>query len=331
MVPGEDPEPTEEKKGHLTIEKVTTSKAAAEDGKYALGEEISYKITVLNDGNLTITDIEVTDDLTGDKWTIKSLAPKASEEFETKYTVTEEDVLAGEVLNVATAKGTSPDPDEPDVPVVPGEDPEPTEEKKSHLTIEKVTTSKAAAADGKYALGEEIAYKITVLNDGNVTISNIEVTDDLTGDKWTIASLAPKTSEEFTTKYTVTEEDVLKGEVLNVATAKGTDPEGEDPEVVPGEDPEPVNQIFKLTIKYRYSDGRQAAATVTRDVKAGEQYSVMSPAIKGYICTNPLVRGTMPTRDVTVTVFYLPENEVIDDVTPLGLDNLCLNMGECIE
>jgi hypothetical protein len=57
----------------------------------------------------------------------------------------------------------------------------------------------------------------------------------------------------------------------------------------------------------------------------------MSPAIKGYICTNPLVRGTMPTRDVTVTVFYLPENEVIDDVTPLGLDNLCLNMGECIE
>ena len=105
-----------------------TTSTPANGSAYALDEEITYEITVTNDGNLTITDIEVTDDLTGDSWTIASLAPGESETFTTSYTVTEADVLAGEVLNVATATGTSPDPDEPDVPVDPGEDPEPTEE-----------------------------------------------------------------------------------------------------------------------------------------------------------------------------------------------------------
>ena len=175
---------------------MTTSTAKAEDGKYALGEEITYEITVTNDGNLTITDIEVEDELTGETWTIASLAPGAEGVFTTSYTVTEADILAGEVVNVATGKGTSPDPDQPDVPVVPGEDPEPTEDKKGHITIEKETTSTAAAEDGKYALGEEITYKITVTNDGNLTITDITVTDELTGDEWTIESLAPNASEK---------------------------------------------------------------------------------------------------------------------------------------
>ena len=154
--------------GHLTITKVTTSQPANGES-YALGEEITYKITVTNDGNLTITDITVTDELTDDEWTIESLAPTDEPKvFETSYVVTEADILASEVVNVATAKGTSPDPDDPEVPVDPGKDPEPTEEKNGHITITKVTTSQPA--NGKtYALGEEITYAITVTNDGMLT------------------------------------------------------------------------------------------------------------------------------------------------------------------
>ena len=240
VTPGEDPEPTDEPNGHLTIEKVTTSEP--ENGKtYALGETISYKITVTNDGNLTITDITVTDELTGDTWTIKSLAPGESETFTTEYEVTEADILAGKVLNEATATGKSPDPDKPDVPVTPGTDEEPTDEPNGHITIEKVTTSEPANGES-YALGEKITYKITVKNDGNLTITDIEVTDELTGDTWTIKSLAPGESEEFTAEYTVTEADILAGEVVNVATAKGTSPDPDEPEVpvTPGEDPEPT-------------------------------------------------------------------------------------------
>ena len=109
---------TAAKNGHLTVKKVTTSNAP--EGGYPVGSTIKYKITVVNDGNLTITDITVTDELTGDEWKVESLAPGESKEFDTSYTVTEADTEAGAVVNVAAATGTSPDPDKPEVPVENG-------------------------------------------------------------------------------------------------------------------------------------------------------------------------------------------------------------------
>ncbi len=220
--------PTEEKDGHITVMKETTSRP--ENGEaYVLGEDITYKITVTNDGNLTITDITVTDEMTGDEWTIESLAPNASETFEAFHTVNEDDIIAGSVLNEATVEGTSPDPDEPEVPSDPGKDEEKTEDKNDHLTITKVSNSKPANGE-YYVLGEKIDYTITVTNDGNVTLTNIEVTDELTGLYETIESLAPGESATFDTSYAVQEEDIKKGEVLNTAYATGTDPQDETPE-----------------------------------------------------------------------------------------------------
>ena len=109
--------------------------------------------------------------------------------------------------------------------MVPGEDPEPTEEPNAKLTIVKETTS--TPADGKYVLDEVITYKITVKNDGNVTLTDVMVTDELTGDNWTIASLAPGASEEFTASHVVTTDDVVAGSVTNTVTATAVDPENE--------------------------------------------------------------------------------------------------------
>ncbi len=81
--------------------------------------------------------MEVVDELTGDVWTIECLAPGESREFTAEYTVTEADVLAGKVVNVATANGESPDPEKPDPEVDPGEKEDPTEEKNGHLTLDK--------------------------------------------------------------------------------------------------------------------------------------------------------------------------------------------------
>ena len=393
--PGDDEteDPTEEPKPSLKVEKTTTS-TPANGETYALGEEITYEITVTNDGNLTIKNVEVKDELTNDTWTIESLAPEASEKFEAKYTVTEADILAGSVKNEATADGDN----DSDEPTDPGDDDtdDPTEEKNPHMTIEKVTTSKPNDAKG-YVAGEDITYEITVLNDGNVTISDITVNDDLTGDKWTIESLAPNESMVFETKYTVTIEDQIAGEVLNVATATGIDPEGDEPEIVPGEDPEPTKKSFLLTVLYyvdgvlvedmtftkRYNDGDKydvaspavegftpTAARVTGTITAdttrevyytrnsyrltvyyrywetgvavrpsitqthayGDNYRVVSPTLDGYKCSRTVVSGTMPAYDVQVTVWYTPAETVIDEYgTPLGLDNVSLNMGECIE
>ena len=125
----------------------------------------------------------------------------------------EADILAGSVKNVATATGTSPDPDDPDPGVDPGEEEDETEDKNGHLTINKETTSTPANGTG-YALGETITYKITVVNDGNLTITDITVTDDLTGDEWTIPSLDPGAEQTFTAEYVVTAPTIQTRKVL---------------------------------------------------------------------------------------------------------------------
>ena len=214
----------EEPNGHLTLTKETTS-TPANGAAYALGETITYEIRALNDGNLTLTDVVVTDDLTGDSWTISEISPgQRSTAMMTSYTVTEADILAGSVVNVVTASGTSPDPDEPDVPVTPGMEEDPTSVPEPSLFAEK--TASASVDGGTYGLGEEVTYTIRIVNNGNVTISNIEVKDDLTGDSWTTANLAPGESGSFEAVYTVTEDDIRAGRILNVASASGTAPDG---------------------------------------------------------------------------------------------------------
>ena len=148
-----------------------------------------------------------------------------------------------------TAKADNPDdPEKPIEPDEPGKTEDPTEPEKPHLTVTKVTTSKAKAADGKYALGETITYKVTVTNDGNVTIVDITVTDELTSDSWKVESLAPNEAKDFTTSHVVTEADIKAGKVINEATAKGVvpgDPENPDDPDTPAETSLPT-QLYSL-------------------------------------------------------------------------------------
>ena len=266
----------EEPKGHLTIDKVTTSEPA-NGSSYALGETITYKITATNDGNLTLTNVKVVDELTGDEWEIASLAPGASEEFDTSYTVTEADILAGSVVNTATAEATSPDPDKPDVPVNPGEEEEPTETEKPSLFVEKTAQPDE---DGVYNLGDEIHYVIKVTNNGNVTVNDITVKDELTGDEWQLDSLTPGESEEYHATYTVTEEDILAGSITNVATAEGTDPD-EDPVDQEGEETVPTDSadshltIHKATTSDPGDDGAyDLGDTITYEIIAANDGNV---------------------------------------------------------
>ncbi len=73
--------------------------------------------------------------------------------------------------------------------------------------------------------GETITYTITVTNAGKTNLSNVQVTDDLTGFSDSIANLPVSASRTFTTTYTATVTDVGT-RIVNTATAKGTDPCG---------------------------------------------------------------------------------------------------------
>ena len=214
---------------NVTDENVPTElvvKKTHEDREYGLGETVTFELTATNiyDETRDITFIEIEGvEIAQAEWP----EVPAGETVTTTatYTVTEADILAGEFKNeVSVTIG--------DAEHGPYEDIVEIEDKDSHLTVTKTVTS--TAPEGGYAAGDKITYQIVVENDGNVTISQIKVTDELTGDEWTIDALAPGEKQTFTAEYTVTDADVEKGSVKNVATATGIDPEEEEPGVTPG-------------------------------------------------------------------------------------------------
>ena len=259
-----NPTPTPVPASSVSIEKTADQK----EGGYAAGDIVNYTIRVVNNGEQQLANIQVSDPLTGLNETIPSL--KAGEEkiFTTTYTVTEQDVLAGKIVNVATVKGTDENgktvENETTKELV-------TEQKNSHLTVTKTTTS--TPADGKaYSVGEKITYIITVTNDGNVTVTGVQVTDELTGNvgdlAWNVDSLAPGESREFTAEYTVTKADAQAGKVHNVAAAQrnSDDPEKPDVPVTPGETEDPVNPEVTPTVTPKPSETPEPSITPTPDI-----------------------------------------------------------------
>ena len=224
--------PVQKAKPSLYLEKTSDKDKAVE-----LGETIHYIIRVVNNGNTVVSDIVVKDEMTGDSWDAGTLKPGEDKSFHTEYVVTEKDILAGSVKNVALADGKDPNGDKPNV--TPGEIENKTVPENSHLTVTKKTVSSPKNHSG-YAVGETIRYQIEAFNDGNLTLTDVEVTDPLTGDTWKVEKLAPGEKQTFETKYKVTEKDQSAGKVVNKATAKGKTPGSTKLVVVPGATSDPV-------------------------------------------------------------------------------------------
>ena len=183
---------TDDAKASTISTKTTTSKPKNEKG-YALGETITYEIKVTNDGNLTVTDIEVKEELAGavikestdGAYTvdgsiakIAELKPGQSVTVKVEYVVTEADILAGSVKNEATVTGKGPDDKNPD-PDKPGTE-DPTDTPKAELNIEKSVLN-AYTDNTPFKLGEKIEYQLTITTPetNNVTVKDVKVTDTL--------------------------------------------------------------------------------------------------------------------------------------------------------
>ncbi|MBQ9409302.1 MAG: MucBP domain-containing protein, partial [Clostridia bacterium] len=195
--------------------------------------------------------------------------------------------------------------------------------------------------DGEaYVLGETIKYEIIVTNDGNLTISEIKLTDTVAGyDPVDISAslenteLKPGEAATVIYEHVVNEQDIMAGTVKNEAAATGVNPSEEETQDDPDDTEDEVGQEYTLTIRYRYQDGRVAAADHVERVKYGENYEVTSPYFNGYVASQPTVSGTMPMEDVTVTVIYVARQTpiIIPDIeTPLGI-GVGINVGETIE
>jgi uncharacterized repeat protein (TIGR01451 family) len=196
------------------------------------GDTIAYSYLVSNTGNVTLSNVTVTDNKIDNDSTniecpsggttnvVASLAPGASQTCVATYTVTLADMNAGSVTNRGTAmSGSTTTFDDETVALT---------------AAPALSVAKSGVLDqkgnGRADAGDTVAYSYVVSNTGNVTLTNITVTDDKIDDAPTnidcpsggttnvVASLAPGASQTCVATYTVTQADLNEGSVTNTAT-----------------------------------------------------------------------------------------------------------------
>ncbi|WP_198672940.1 DUF7507 domain-containing protein, partial [Algoriphagus litoralis] len=195
------------------------SKQVVNTGFDQAGEILDYVVVVENTGNVDLTGVEITDPLTGDDIIVGAMAPGQIVSYTIQYTVTQADVNNGSITNTVTVDGTDPkggDVTDTDDDILDGS-------QNPALTLDKQNVNTVAAA------GEVVEYQFVVTNTGNVTISDVEITDSLTTPSTiTIGDLDPGESATVTAYYTVTQNDIDSGQITNTAIATGQDPNGVD-------------------------------------------------------------------------------------------------------
>ena len=236
-----------------------------------VGDAIDYTITITNVGNVTVSNVTLSDTLTdaqGADLTMTSgptfsasdsdtgaatdpLAPGESSVYVASYTITQEAIDAGGVSNVARATGEAPNGDPVSDDSDDGDDldgnteDDPTENPINPAPALEVT--KVSSVPDGTDVGDAIDYTITITNVGNVTVSNVTLSDTLTdaqGADLTMTSgptfsasdsdtgaatdpLAPGESSVYVASYTITQEAIDAGGVSNVARATGEAPNGD--------------------------------------------------------------------------------------------------------
>ncbi|WJM15458.1 DUF7507 domain-containing protein [Microbacterium arborescens] len=278
------------------------------------GDTVDYAFTITNDGGVTLTDVTLADPKPGlssirfGAWPGAPgvLTPGQSVTATATYTVTDADVAAGSIENVATVTGTPPagDPVSDDAPaLVALPDPVPA-----------ISLEKSGALDG-----DEIAYTFTATNTGDVSLTNVSITDALPGlseisyGAWPGASgvLAPGQSVTATATYALTQADRDAGVVENTATVVGTPPAG-DPVTDEDDVDVPVPQAPGILLeKTGALEGdvatytfvvRNAGDVTLRDVSVTDALPGLSAVVYG---AWPEAEGVLaPGQSVTATATY---------------------------
>ena len=223
-------------KGSIAIKKDGKYVDANNDGKTNVGDKINYTFVVSNTGNVTLTNVTITDPLpglvvSGSPITL-NIGTSNSTAFVGTYSITQADIDKGVVYNLATVSGTTPFGDKVSATST---DPTPCTNctpnpdcKDCTITPlsqnPKIEVVKKATITEYSLVGDVISYIIQVKNTGNVTLYQIIVTDPLTGLSTTISSLIPGSSQEFAENYTITKNDLVNNSVTNTAKANGLTP-----------------------------------------------------------------------------------------------------------
>src|SRR3954451_6072604 len=234
---------------HLAITK------KADPASYnAVGQVITYTIVATNDGNVPLHNVLVSDpSVSGLTCTpsnpVADLAPGESISCTATHTIVQADLDAGHYANTACVDDGEGGADKACASKdVPGS-------KTPHLTI-----SKKADPASYDAVGQVITYTIVAKNDGNVTLTNVTVTDAQVSHLTCtpsnpVASLAPGGTINCTASHTIGQADLDAGSFFNKACvddgANGADQQCADV-TTPGTQ-NPHLKITKVATETTYS------------------------------------------------------------------------------
>lgn len=211
---------------------LTLEKSSELNGTASAGETLTYSFSVTNTGNVALSDIAVTETQFSGAGTLgpitcpaTTLTPNNSTTCTAPYTLTQEDVDAGEVTNTAVATGAAANGDP--VTSSPSSDLQPLD------AAPALSLVKSADPDDNLSAGEAITFSFVLTNTGNVTLTDVAAEEGEftgTGDlpqptcPAEAASVAPGDQVVCTAVYTVTQQDADAGEIANTATGIGTPP-----------------------------------------------------------------------------------------------------------
>ncbi|MBD8585883.1 DUF11 domain-containing protein [Frigoribacterium sp. CFBP 8766] len=216
---------------------LTKTEALTPGARGVAGDAVQLSWVVTNPGNQTVTGVQLADDQVGapapvfGSWpggTAGRLAPGQSVTATTTYLLTQADVDAGGVTSASRATGTGPG----GVPV--------RADATAGVAVDQVSTmsfTKAGrlAAGTTGQVGQGVDYTFQVRNTGTVTLSLLDIVDEMPGlsdvtfDRWpgAIGVLAPGERVMGRAGYTIRQSDLdAGGAITNTATAFATAPDG---------------------------------------------------------------------------------------------------------
>jgi LPXTG-site transpeptidase (sortase) family protein len=273
----------------------------------AAGDEIDYRVVVTNTGNYALTGISLGDTLVagvglpaesgtadnilevGETWT-----------WEYSYTALQADLDNngggdGDIDNIAFVSSTQLAAQSASAAVSMAQS--------ASLTVVKSGTLNDDDGTPGVSPGDTISYVFTVANTGNVTLTNVTVSDpqvSVSGGPTTL-DVGETDNTTFTGSYTITQADIDAGQFVNTATA-------DSDESGPDTDQETTNlaQSASLTVE-------KSSTTAGLDTPAIVTYN--------YLVTN--------TGNVTITGLSLSDDNDEDDlncalsVIPVGSTTTC--------
>lgn len=200
----------------VTLKKKVVSTSADPNG-YAVGETVTYEITLINNSDLPLADVEIVDPIKGNNEDaivdiIPTMEPHTSLVYQYQYEVRKEDAVS--ILNQASAAYLDSASDEiktvySNIVTVDVLEDDPSELTPDVVLIKSVTS---VPEKGFYQKDEVITYELIFVNNNDYPLYNIGIYDELYSDTApvaTVSALGPKESYgPVTFTYTVQDKDI---------------------------------------------------------------------------------------------------------------------------